>query len=379
MNFKNTILIVFSAILTFSALYAPQPLLPILLKEFDVSVSTAGLIITFTLIPLSFSPFLYGIILETVSAKRIILIALLFLGLSEILLGFAANFYQILGVRLFQGFLIPAILTSLMTYVSKLSNGENIQKVMSIYIASTIVGGFAGRAISGLISYLFNWRFSFLFLGVCLVMLIFFVKSLEKDVNLSVAKPKFKDIFSVMRDKKFLVVYISIFLSFFCFAGLLNYLPDHLSKLSSKSNELKTGLAYSGYLMGVIVSLSSVKIIRLLGYGKSIIAGSILYLASLILFQINNLVWIYINMFIFCGGMFTIHSIGSGFVNKSAAKNKGIVNGLYVSFYYFGGILGSYLPGLIYERYGWNYFLIMLFLMAGTIIILNLYVYKKLT
>ncbi|MBC7196580.1 MAG: MFS transporter, partial [Deferribacterales bacterium] len=103
MNFKNTILIIFSAILTFSALYAPQPLLPILSKEFNLSASTSGLIITFTLIPLSFSPFLYGIILETVSARKIILMALLLLGLSEIMLGFAVSFYQILGIRLFQG------------------------------------------------------------------------------------------------------------------------------------------------------------------------------------------------------------------------------------------------------------------------------------
>ncbi|MCB4203623.1 MFS transporter [Deferribacterales bacterium Es71-Z0220] len=378
MNFKNTILIIFSAILTFSALYAPQPLLPILSKEFNLSASTSGLIITFTLIPLSFSPFLYGIILETVSARKIILMALLLLGLSEIMLGFAVSFYQILGIRLFQGVLIPAILTSLMTYVSKLSNAENIQRVMSIYIASTIVGGFAGRAISGLISYVFNWRISFLFLGVCLIILVFFVKSLEKDVTLSVTRPKFSDILVVLEDKKFLVVFISIFLSFFCFAGLLNYLPDHLSKLSSKSNELKTGLAYSGYLMGVVVSLLSVKVIALLGYRKSLILGSTVYIMALLLFQMDNLLWIYINMFIFCGGMFMLHSVGSGFVNKNADKNKGIVNGMYVSFYYFGGIIGSYLPGLIYEKYGWSSFLILLSSMAGVILLLNLFAHKKL-
>ncbi|MBC7196947.1 MAG: MFS transporter, partial [Deferribacterales bacterium] len=294
------------------------------------------------------------------------------------MLGFAVSFYQILGIRLFQGVLIPAILTSLMTYVSKLSNAENIQRVMSIYIASTIVGGFAGRAISGLISYVFNWRISFLFLGVCLIILVFFVKSLEKDVTLSVTRPKFSDILVVLEDKKFLVVFISIFLSFFCFAGLLNYLPDHLSKLSSKSNELKTGLAYSGYLMGVVVSLLSVKVIALLGYRKSLILGSTVYIMALLLFQMDNLLWIYINMFIFCGGMFMLHSVGSGFVNKSADKNKGIVNGMYVSFYYFGGIIGSYLPGLIYEKYGWSSFLMLLSSMAGVILLLNLFAHKKL-
>jgi YNFM family putative membrane transporter len=73
-----------------------------------------------------------------------------------------------------------------------------------------------------------------------------------------------------------------------------------------------------------------------------------------------------------------LHSVGSGFVNKNADKNKGIVNGMYVSFYYFGGIIGSYLPGLIYEKYGWSSFLILLSSMAGVILLLNLFAHKKL-
>jgi YNFM family putative membrane transporter len=377
MNFKNLSLICLASILTFSALYAPQPLLPILSKQFDVSASIAGLIITFTLIPLSFSPFFYGVILETVSARKVILVAVLLLGASEVLLGLSASFSQILFIRLFQGFLIPAILTSLMTYVSKVSGSEIIQKSMSIYIASTIIGGFSGRAVSGVISYVFNWRISFIFLGVCLLCIIYFVRFLEKDVSVNVARPDFKNLLGVLKDRKFVIVYLAIFLSFFCFAALLNYLPDHLSKINEKSNELKTGLAYSGYLMGVFVSLYSSRLITKYGYKNVFLLGSAIYIVSILFFQIDSVSLIYINMFAFCAGMFMLHSAGSGFVNKNVDKNKGVVNGLYVSFYYFGGILGSYLPGLIYENEGWKIFLFFLSAISVSIFLLFTIGFKK--
>ena len=40
-----------------------------------------------------------------------------------------------------------------------------------------------------------------------------------------------------------------------------------------------------------------------------------------------------------------------------AKEHKGIANGLYVSFYYMGGALGSFLPGFIYNYLGWIAFL----------------------
>ena len=44
-------------------------------------------------------------------------------------------------------------------------------------------------------------------------------------------------------------------------------------------------------------------------------------------------------------------------MNKLAGGNKGVVNGLYVAFYYSGGAVGSSVPGFIYHGCGWASFL----------------------
>ena len=52
-------------------------------------------------------------------------------------------------------------------------------------------------------------------------------------------------------------------------------------------------------------------------------------------------------------GMFTAQAIGPSFVNEAASEAKGGANALYLAAYYLGGTLGSWLPGLAWERWGW--------------------------
>jgi YNFM family putative membrane transporter len=69
-------------------------------------------------------------------------------------------------------------------------------------------------------------------------------------------------------------------------------------------------------------------------------------------------------MFLFCGAMFLVHATASGVLNRYAAGRKGIVNGLYVAFYYGGGTVGSFLPGFIYRSFGWTAFIFALLVVA---------------
>ena len=70
-------------------------------------------------------------------------------------------------------------------------------------------------------------------------------------------------------------------------------------------------------------------------------------------------------MFVFCTGLFMAHSLLSGFVNKLSQDNRALANGVYISFYYMGGTLGSFLPGMFFEHFGWRVFLVSLLIMLA--------------
>ncbi|TNF50966.1 MAG: MFS transporter [Deltaproteobacteria bacterium] len=366
--------ILFTTVLALSALYVPQPLLPVLAAEFGISRETAALLTTISFIPLSLAPLFYGALLESVSTRKMLRWAVLLLAVTEGLMFLVEPFAWLMALRLLQGLLIPAMLTSLMTYVSQVSAKGDMARAMSWYIAATILGGFAGRAISGLIASLFHWRFSFLLLGVGLVVAWVWLGRIADTDSVKLARPSLKAIGGVLSDPVVRTTYAMVFCFFLVFAAMMNYLPFRLTELSSNADEFRIGLAYSGYLMGIAVSLNAVRIHRLSGGPEKVMVGALAFFIIALLVMLVPQVWALVGgMFILCGASFLTHATATGSLNRHLSQSKGVVNGLYVAFYYGGGAIGSYLPGYVYRDFGWNGFVLLL--CAVLLIALSLAVY----
>ncbi len=350
-----------ATILTISALYVPQPLLPVLAEQFSVSRELAALLTAIVFIPLCLAPLVYGYLLESISARRILRIALLLLGLSSLAMGFVDSYRWLLAWRLFQGLLIPALLTALMTYTSQSAAKGEMQRVMAWYIGATIAGGFAGRALSGIIASLFHWRGSFFALGVSILVAWCWLVRLPESGTMNMHRPRLGLIREILSNRLFLRTYLMIFCFFLVFAAVMNYLPFRLTELTSEADELRIGLAYSGYLMGLLASLNAVTIQKWCGgIGRTMVFALVLYALALALLGIPSVVLLLTTLFLFCGAMFLTHATATGLLNRLADQHKGMVNGLYVSFYYGGGAVGSFLPGYVYRGFGWNGFILAL-------------------
>jgi YNFM family putative membrane transporter len=353
--------ILFTTILTLSAIYIPQPLLPVLTAEFGVSRETAALLTTIVFVPLSLAPLFYGPLLEAVSARRMLRLAVLLLAVTEVMMCLVTPFAGLMALRLVQGGVIPAILTSLMTYTSQVTAKNDMARAMSWYIAATILGGFAGRALSGLIASLLHWRFSFLFLGVGLLAAWFWLGNIKEAGSVRIASPDRKIIGKILSDPVVRTTYAMVFCFFLVFAAIMNYLPFRLTELSSKASEFRIGLAYSGYLMGIAASLNAVRIHRRCGGPERVMVGGLaLFMLALLVMLMPAVAALVGGMFLLCGASFLTHATATGYLNRYMLHYKGVVNGLYVSFYYGGGAIGSYLPGYIYRGLGWGGFIVVL-------------------
>lgn len=364
MNIPVRWAIYFATVVTFCSLYAAQPIQPLFQQEFQLSHFQALLFTTLMMAPLGIAPLAYGFILESFSAKKLLRAALFVLGLLEILFSFADNYFTLLVIRGVQGLIIPAILTSIMSYISYTSSKDRVQHAIAAYIGATIFGGFLGRFLSGLCTDLFGWRFFFFVLGVLLLLNSFSLKSMITDAKTNYARPKVPDILKLLRSPQFFWLYATIFCLFFVFAALMNFLPFELKRLVPEAGETGVGLLYLGYSMGLLVSLNSKRLIDYFVEEVAVIrVGIIVFGLGTLCFMVEHYLIMFGAMFIFCAGLFTAHSLLSGLVNKFSSNNKAVANGLYISFYYTGGTLGSILPGVIYQHYGWQMFLMQLLTM----------------
>ena len=352
-------------VLTLCTLYAVQPIQPLFEKEFDLSRFEAVIFTTAIMLPLGFAPIFYGYILETFSSKRFLKNAVLLLGLLELLFAYTDTYFFLLSIRGLQGLLIPAVLTSLMSYISFITPKDKVQQAIGYYIGATIFGGFIGRLLSGFLSDLFGWRLFFILLGIVLLGMFFCLEYLSEEVKVDFVKPKFSQIMNILRNKTFFNIYMMMFFIFFVFQALLNFLPFQLKTFSNTMGFGKVGLMYAGYIIGFIISIRILWLIRFFkSEVKTIIIGILTYTIGLQIFHVSDYIVMFGGMFVFCAGFFIIHSVASGLISKLAHEKRAISNGLYLSFYYAGGTLGTFAPGVFFEYLGWNVFILLLSIVA---------------
>jgi len=358
-NSRSLLIIYYCTILTLCSLYAAQPIQPVFQEEFNLSQLQAILFTSLMMLPLGLAPLFYGYILENFCTRKMISLAVLALGIMEFLFACSGNYWVLLTIRALQGLIIPAILTGLMSYISLTSGHEDIQHNMALYIGATITGGFLGRFLSGLFTELFGWRFFFFILGILLVFGYYLLRHLDTDGRLELSKPNVSKIVNILKDKRFLLIYLTIFCVFMVFAAVLNLLPFELKSNNPDFSETGIGLMYFGYIMGVLISLYNRKLLKLFSRECMLVmTGIVIFIIGTLGFAFTDYRLIFIFMFVFCTGMFTIHTVLSGFINKISKQNKALTNGLYLSFYYTGGAIGSFFPGILYKFYGWNVFLL---------------------
>lgn len=340
-------------VVVYALLYAPQPLLPLFSRRFGVSESEAALLVTLTLLPLSIAPLAYGYLLQRVAPARVLRASVLGLAILEAAFALSGSFPPMLAIRLLQGLLLPAALTALMTIVAATARPAEVQRAMSAYIAAAIVGGYTGRLIGGVAGAYLHWRVPFAALALLLFAGYLGLARLAVDPQPVTTQPPGRAMLDVLRDSSTRAVYAIAFCMFFVFAALLNFIPFRIAELEGAAGAWG-GLIYTGYLLGVVTALGSGRIMRRAGGAASaLLLGFLVYLAALAITLVPNRWVLFGALFGFCGAMFLIHAVATGVVNRRMPHARGVANGLYLVAYYGGGALGSYLPGLAYERAGW--------------------------
>jgi len=361
MGSRNLSIVIFCTIVGFAVLYSTQPLLPLLASDWNRSIDDLALLTTATMIPLAFAPLIYGYILEHVSTKHLLIGAFGLLTVAQLLLGLGPDYPTFLALRTLQGLMLPAIFTALMTYSSAAGGSGATRRNITIYIASTIIGGYLGRVLSGLLTDWQSWQVALTFWSVAAALATILTTRLSSDPRLRLGRVQLAELRTLARRPVYAEGLASAFLLFFVFAALLNFLPFHMQDNDPGISQSEIALVYTGYLVGAAISLGSLRLITALGgERRTLVAGSLVYLVGTAMFALPGNAAAYLSMLVFAAGMFTLHSVLSAFLNHLESERKGLINGLYVSSYYAGGALGSYFPGFLYQFAGWSAFIVLL-------------------
>lgn len=355
----NRLMTTLAAVLLFCVLYSPQPLLAHFAQDFKLQPAAAGALMTASLIPLALAPLLYGMLLHQMAGSKLLRLAMIGMSISCLLFAAASQFWQLLALRFVQGLLLPAAITAITSDIATTSSAQNLQRNMSIYITGTILGGLFGRLFAGLIASFWHWQAFYYLLASALLLLAANIKT-QRNHQMNSALLRLSNIGAIVANPSLLKIYLSVFCMFFSFVAVLNYLPFIISSVYHHASEALIALMYSGFMMGAVCALGARQIRLKFGAKRSMLLAFLVFIGALMLLFSDHLALLFALVFAFCAGNFLLHSIAATEVNNLTTADKNLVNALYVSSYYGGGVFSSYFAGLVWQHFGKQGFIEML-------------------
>lgn len=359
-----------ATVLCYFTLYGPQPLLPYFAERYALTTARAGLIVTVAMLPLTIGPVFAGMLLSAVRPHTLMGIALVLLAGATAVFLVAPGYELILAARMMQGLMFPVILTAVTAQIAMTSTPESVARRLGFYVASTIVGGFGGRLLAGASAAIGDWRLFFAAVGVSALVLgvrsvVAGGETMAQPRSEPARRPVFRDAQRPTATQT--RVFISVFLLFFVFSGTLNVLPFRTVSIARTSAPWLSGVMYAGYLMGIVTSVWSYRIVRAVGGRVPVLRLAYLLMAlSIALTLVGSIPVLFGSLFAVCGSMFLIHSVSTAAVNEDAPDREGATNGLYIGSYYTGGVFGSYAAPVIYDALGWTILILLSILVVAT-------------
>ncbi|MGE7885637.1 MFS transporter [Bacillus sp. NPDC094077] len=343
---------------TFATLYATQPLLPILAKDFGISAPAASITLSITTGIMAIMMLIVATISDVIGRKRIMVVSMFLTSIIGVLTAFSPSFTTLVLLRGALGLCIAGLPSIAMTYIGEEFEPSGLGKVMGLYICGNAIGGMTGRVFIGIVTDISSWRIALGLLGIITVICsILFWRTLPNPLNSKKQTVNFQSMwnaYAVHFKNKQLVA--TIFLGFTLmgsFVTLYNYIGFLLEEPPYSLSQTFIGFLFIVYLMGTFSSVFMGKQADLHGRSFTLMVSITIMMIGAIVTLVPNLIIKIIGLSIFTFGFFGSHSIASASIEKYAEVNKAQAAALYLLFYYLGSsFIGSF-SGYFWEHFHW--------------------------
>ena len=341
---------------TFLNVYCTQPLLPFFQRLFHASEIGVSLTVGAVTLAVAIMAPITGMIAETIGRKRVIVPALFALSVPTLLVATSRTLPALIGWRFAQGLFVPGVIAVMMAYINEEFPGR-IGAVMASYVAGTVFGGFLGRFLTGVIAARWNWRAAFVILAIVdLLGAVAVQKWLPLAVNFVPAKHVFKsvrDTWAHLRNPRLLAICGMGFTVLFSLVGAFTYANFYLARPPFNLTSAQLGGIFFVYLLGCIVTPMAGRYLDRHGFRKTTFLSFVMCLTGLLLTLAHSLTFIIAGLAAFSSGIFVSQAAATVLMGEVAGKARSAAAGLYVTFYYVGGSVGSALTGWFWLKGGW--------------------------
>ena len=340
----------------FLNVYSTQPLLPFLRDLFHASELEVSLTVSATIFAVALTAPFIGLVAERYGRKKVIVPSLFLMTIPTLLAATATNLKVLIFWRFMQGLFVPGVVAVIIAYIGEEWRGRGVGRTMAAYVTGTVIGGFLGRFISGVIATHVHWRASFLVIGLMNFIGAVFVWKflpLAKNFVRAPLTHALSDARGHFRNRQLLGTFALGFSVLFSLVGAFTYANFYLSAPPFRLDSAQLGTVFFVYLLGVVITPLSGRYLDRHGFQKTAILSFSLAVSGLLLTLIHSLVAVIAGLAFFSSGIFISQASATVQTGVIAGRGRSSAAGLYLTFYYLGGSAGTVLTGWAYIFGGW--------------------------
>ncbi|GGK25342.1 MFS transporter [Deinococcus malanensis] len=352
--------LIFAALgtLVFLNVYAPQSLLPLLSREFRVGPAQVGTVVGATMLAMALASPLTGVLADAWGRRRTVLWAYALLILPALLAAAAPTLEVLNAARFVQGLLIPGVMVALNAYIAEEVSPAGRSRALTAYVTGTVLGGFLGRFLSGLVAAQGEWQVAFWLLAVACTagwivarLALPTERAFEPRRDLAAVLAGVRD---HLRNPALLATCAVGFLILFMLVGTFNTLTLRLSDPPYGLTTAQTGSVFAVYLLGVVITPLAGPLLGARGPRTALLAAVGASIAGLLLTYSTPLPLVIAGVAAAACGVFLAQSAALAAVQRSVSSARSLAGGLYHLSYYGGGAAASVVAGYAFEAGGWG-------------------------
>ncbi|WP_295819745.1 MFS transporter [uncultured Deinococcus sp.] len=344
--------------LVFLNVYAPQSLLPVLAREFHAGAAQVGGVIGATMLAMAVASPLVGVLADALGRRRTVLWAFALLTVPAVLAALAPTLAALNAARFAQGLLIPGVMVALTSYIGEELLPASRARALTMYVTGTVLGGFLGRFLAGVIDARFGWHAAFWGLAGCAVAGFLLARRglpPERAFRASRDPRAVLGSFRTHLHTPALLAACAVgFLILFTLVGTFNTLTLRLAAPPYGLNSAQTGAIFAVYLLGVVITPVAGPLLASRGPRFALLSAVGASTVGLLLTLAHPLPLIVAGVAAGACGVFLAQSAALAAVQRSVTQARSLASGLYHLSYYGGAAVASVVAGHVFEAGGWN-------------------------
>ena len=346
-----------AAFFTLVDLFAAQAILPILALRYGTGPAATSLAVNASAVGMAVAGLGVALFGRRLEHRRGITIALGVLALPTLALAYAPSLMVFAALRFVQGLAMATAFGLTLSYLGERFRATEAASAFAAYITGNVASNLVGRLVAAFVTGGFGLTANFvLFAALNLAGALLIHRTIDRVPPMrgpGMAMSPLAAVRANLASPPLLAAFGVGFAILFAFLGVFTYVNFVLARPPLALGMGAIGLVYLVFAPSIFLTPTAGRAVAKLGARGALWLGLGVAALGLPALLSPHLPLVLGGMVLVAAGTFFAQAVATGFVARAASVERGTASGLYLAFYFTGGVAGTLALGQVFERSGW--------------------------